>query len=164
MTRSISKRTAETKAIAARLARKIFFSAGGGSASGGKKPSENAVVIVLKGDLGAGKTTFARGFIGACITRKKVQSPTFVLMKRFPISKKHSGVFRNIFHIDAYRLKNEKEATSLRLYELFSDPTALILIEWPERIFSIIPKKHTRVLFSHKTPRERIINIHEAHA
>ena len=150
MTRYLSKSATETKAIAARLARKIFSS---------KKPLKNAVVIVLKGELGAGKTTFAQGFIGACVTRKKVQSPTFVLVKRFLISKKHSLPLRNIFHIDAYRLKNGKEAMPLRLHELFSDPTALILIEWPERIFSVIPKKHTRITLSHKTARERTISI-----
>ncbi len=150
MIRYISKRTTKTKEIAARLARKILSS---------KKPLKNAVVVALKGELGAGKTTFAKGFIGACSIRKKVQSPTFVLMKRFSISKKRSRIFRNIFHIDAYRLKNEKEAIPLRLHELFSDSTALILIEWPERIFSIIPKKHTRVSFFHKTARERVITI-----
>jgi tRNA threonylcarbamoyladenosine biosynthesis protein TsaE len=116
----------------------------GGTAAG------HAAVFALMGDLGAGKTTFTQGFLKGFGFRKRVQSPTFVIMRR------HGRVF----HIDAYRLKKAEQMSVLGFDEILRDPRNVILIEWPERIKEILPKHARWILFRHgKKENERIIIV-----
>lgn len=84
-------------------------------------------VLALKGDLGTGKTAFARFFIQACTKpAQEVPSPTFTLVQcyeggRFPI-----------YHFDLYRLTSPEEAFELGIEESFAEGVSLI--EWPERL------------------------------
>lgn len=120
-----------------------------------KIKTSHARVIALTGDLGAGKTAFAKSFLKSLGIKKRIVSPTFVLLKRYPTSKK-----KNAYHMDAYRIKKLEECDALGLKEIFKDKNALILIEWPERITKIIPKKKTIIRFTHgKKENERIIQI-----
>ena len=84
MEKIITKSEQETQKIAIELAREVLV----------KKPEKEAVVLVLKGNLGAGKTTFVQGFAKGLGIRAKILSPTFTIMKRF----KRKG--RNFYHID----------------------------------------------------------------
>ena len=149
MQKYVSSSATRTQKIAARMAQKILRA---------KNRRKKALIIALKGNLGAGKTTFVRGFVQGIIKRK-IQSPTFVLMKRFSIPSGVSKTFKTIFHIDAYRLKNAKAAGILRLKELADDPSALILIEWPERIQSALPRRRSTIYLSHTSFSKRIIKI-----
>jgi tRNA threonylcarbamoyladenosine biosynthesis protein TsaE len=126
-----------TKEFAADLAKKIL--------SEGPSPKQ-ATVLALKGDLGAGKTTFTQGFFKGLGVKRIPNSPTFILMKRTPLRGKK---FKNVFHIDAYRLKDPKGMQDLGLPELLREPTNLFLIEWPERIASLLPKKKVVISFAH---------------
>jgi tRNA threonylcarbamoyladenosine biosynthesis protein TsaE len=124
-----------------------------------RQHSKTAKVIALQGDLGAGKTTFTQGFFKALGARGRVTSPTFVLMKRFslPSRSKRSG-FARAYHIDAYRFRAPKESDALGLKELFQDPQAIILVEWPERLKGVVPRGATRVRFRHgEKENERVI-------
>jgi tRNA threonylcarbamoyl adenosine modification protein YjeE len=84
--------------------------------------------------------------------KKKVASPTFVVMKRYPL--KHE-MFKNFYHLDAYRLKNEKELLALGWKETISNPENIVFIEWPELVAKAMPKKHFKIKIKHIKEGER---------
>jgi len=104
------------------------------------KPLNNkAVVIALKGDLGAGKTTFTQMLAKELGIEETITSPTFVIQKRYEI-KKGPDPFKKLIHIDAYRLDSSDELLNLDWKELISNPENIICLEWPERVQDIIPE------------------------
>ena len=84
------------------------------------------MVIFLVGELGAGKTTFARGFLRALGHTGRVPSPTYTLIEPYALDP------FLVYHIDLYRLVNPSEADDLGLAEL-PGPGVVMLVEWPER-------------------------------
>jgi tRNA threonylcarbamoyladenosine biosynthesis protein TsaE len=89
-------------------------------------------VVALRGTLGAGKTTFARGFIAARAGRPiEVPSPTFTLVQTYDLA---AGA---IWHFDLYRLEHAEDAIELGIDEAFAD--GISLIEWPERLGDLLP-------------------------
>src|SRR3984893_12155605 len=103
-------------------------------------------VIGLKGDLGAGKTTFARAFIRARGGTEEVPGPTFTLLQ---VSDTTAAA---IWHFDLYRLKSPDEAWELGIEDAFSD--GISLIEWPEQLGPLLPRDRLRLtlLLSHPAP------------
>lgn len=100
-----------------------------------------ALVISLKGNLGAGKTTFVQMLARELGIIETITSPTFVIQKRYDIKKVPDPFdFKKLIHIDAYRLDSEKELEDLDWSVLVSDPQNLICIEWPENVQNLIPK------------------------
>lgn len=97
-----------------------------------KKP----IILGLQGNLGGGKTTFLQGFFKGLGIKEQILSPTFVIMKRFALKK----TFKNFYHIDCYRLKNEKDILELDFEKISSDSKNIIAVEWPEKIKKILPK------------------------
>lgn len=97
-----------------------------------------ATVVCLSGDLGAGKTAFAKE-IGALLGLSKddITSPTFVIEKIYKITNPH---FTHFIHIDAYRLEKEGELLTIGWEKIISDSKNLICIEWPEKVAGIIPQ------------------------
>lgn len=113
----------------------------------GKKFSEGAQpgVIALSGELGAGKTTFAQGFLegmGAC---GPFTSPTFVLMKRYDLAVAKRGIER-VYHVDAYRV-GEEDLRAQGFLEWANDPAGVVLLEWPERAAGLVPRGAVRIFF-----------------
>ena len=129
-----TKRIGENFAKEFRKARPLKFS----------RSDLDAVVIGLKGNLGGGKTTFVQGFAKGLGVKDKILSPTFVILKRFQIKSKQ---FKNFYHIDCHRLKNEKDLLELGFEEIISDPENIVLIEWPEKIKKIMPKDASIIEF-----------------
>lgn len=121
------------------------------------KWEEGALVISLSGDLGAGKTHFAKAVARELGIKSKVNSPTFVIMKRYSLGK-NSRFFKNLIHIDAYRLKNEKEILNLGFEELLKNPENIIFIEWAENIKKALPKKYFKVKIKHLEGENREIS------
>ena len=120
-----------------------------------KGRARRASIVALSGDLGAGKTTFVQGFARAIGARGRVSSPTFIILRRMKITK---GPFKNLFHIDAYRIKNKKEISGLGILDIFSHPENIILIEWPERLGRTLTQQALRISFRHgRAEHERII-------
>ncbi len=107
---------------------------------------EGAVIIALQGDLGAGKTTFVQTLARELGIADTVQSPTYVLMKTYPIA---WGGFHTFVHIDAYRLEKPAEFQTLQPETFLNDPHTLVCIEWPERVAGVLPAPHIVVQFSH---------------
>jgi tRNA threonylcarbamoyladenosine biosynthesis protein TsaE len=90
-------------------------------------------IIALKGDLGAGKTAFARGFIRSRGNpEEEVPSPTFTLVQIYDL---HPA----IWHFDLYRLRSPEEVWELGIEEAFS--AGISLIEWPERLGPLLPER-----------------------
>ena len=98
---------------------------------------ERATVVALRGDLGAGKTTLTQAFANALGVAGVVQSPTYVLMKRYTTT---NDRFSTLVHIDAYRFERPTEWQQLKPQEFLNDPAALVLVEWPERVEGFMPK------------------------
>lgn len=95
-------------------------------------------VLCLFGDLGAGKTSFARAFIRALTTPdQEVPSPTFTLAQIYETGESLESLV--IWHVDLYRLSDAEEIWELGLEEAFSE--AMVLIEWPERALEHLPLK-----------------------
>lgn len=88
-------------------------------------------IVVLTGELGAGKTVFSRGIAKGLNVKSRVISPTFVLVR------KHRGKINNkkvnLYHIDLYRLENAKDISSLGLEDIFEDTSGIFLIEWGKK-------------------------------
>jgi tRNA threonylcarbamoyladenosine biosynthesis protein TsaE len=96
-------------------------------------------VIALKGDLGAGKTTFARAFIRARGGTEEVPSPTFTLVQIYELGP------AAIWHFDLYRLKSPDEAWELGIEDAFSE--GISLIEWPEQMGPLLPRHRLEITF-----------------
>ena len=95
-------------------------------------------VIALKGELGAGKTSFARAFIRARGCGEAVPSPTFTLVQIYDVGD------AAIWHFDCYRLRHPEEAWELAIEDAFND--GISLVEWPERLGPLVPSR--RLLIS----------------
>lgn len=153
----------QTKAIAAKMAKIL---------RGGE-------VIALQGDLGSGKTTFVQGLAHALGVRRSVRSPTFTIMqcfdtrpttiasppgrtkqshRRSPRPLRGLAMVRRLCHVDAYRLDPQADFGDLGLQDYLGKPDTVTVIEWPERIRGLLPKKMVWVKFGHgKKENERKI-------
>ena len=103
----------------------------------GQANRKTAVVFGLSGNLGGGKTTFLQGFAKGLGIKEKITSPTFVIMRRFQVS---SFKLQAFYHLDCYRLKNEKDVLALGWKEIISDPKNIVAVEWSEKMKKILPK------------------------
>lgn len=137
----------ETKRLAADLAKNLLK----------EKTTGHAKVIGLSGLLGAGKTTFVQGFFRGLGLRKKAASPTFVLARRTALKK---GKFRNVFHVDAYRLRGDDELRGLGLERVFKDPRNVVLVEWADKAKKMMPEDSMMIFFGYGAKEnERTIKI-----
>ncbi|MBU6500438.1 MAG: tRNA (adenosine(37)-N6)-threonylcarbamoyltransferase complex ATPase subunit type 1 TsaE [Patescibacteria group bacterium] len=139
--------SAETKVFGEKLAKKFTT----------PYSSRGALILALSGELGSGKTTFTQGFLRGLGIRKKTTSPTFIIFRRFAVK---STWFKNLYHVDAYRLKKPRELAALGFKEILRDPKNIVLIEWAENIKSILPKNALWLRFHHgKKENEREIKF-----
>jgi tRNA threonylcarbamoyladenosine biosynthesis protein TsaE len=114
-------------------------------------------VIVLIGDLGAGKTFFTTCLTKALGINARVQSPTFVLVREY--EDKSAPVIKKIYHADLYRMTNIEEVLDLGLLAFMDEP-ALTIIEWPELIIDRLPKRTIRINIDTLSEFERKIHVH----
>jgi tRNA threonylcarbamoyladenosine biosynthesis protein TsaE len=145
-----SKGPLETKKRGEILAKKILKG----------KNYKKAKVLALKGDLGGGKTTFLQGFAKGLGIKDKILSPTFVIMKKFKIP--GNKKFKNFYHLDCYRIKNQKEIPDFGLKEIFFNNQNIVAIEWAERINAILPAKKILLKFKFLNKKNRKIWIKNA--
>ena len=118
------------------------------------KLSKNAI-IVLSGELGAGKTKFTEGFLSYFGLEKEISSPTFTIVNEYKNKK------ATIYHFDVYRLSDIDEFYAIGGDEYFSK--GICIIEWGEIIEDIIPKDRIKILIEKDSNNleKRIINIED---
>lgn len=124
-------------------------------------------IIGLTGDLGAGKTIFTKGLADGLGIKKTVTSPTFVIMKIYEIKNQPArgwsasggkSDIRYLTHIDAYRLKSEEDIIAIGADEYFGRKDTITIIEWPENIKKVLPKKTIYININYEEENKRIIN------
>lgn len=148
MERAVTKSPRETERFAKALLKKLLHLA----------RQKQPLVVGFSGELGAGKTTLIQGLGKLLGIKEKIQSPTFVIIKKYKIGKKNLpwGVF---VHIDAYRIEKRKEIPHLGLKNTFRDPRNLVVIEWPERIKNTLTPKMIWIELKHRGGNHRHIII-----
>lgn len=107
------------------------------------------LLIFLEGELGAGKTTLARGFLHALGHRGAVKSPTYTLVEPYEIGG------RRVYHLDLYRVADPDELEYLGLREMLAED-AILLIEWPERGEGWLPPPDLRIRLLHAGDARRV--------
>lgn len=139
------------------LRRGPMASARRGRAISHRDTKPHATVVALAGELGAGKTTFVKGVYKGLGSRAPVTSPTFIIVRR---ARLRAGRFKNIFHVDAYRLDDGHALRELGLHGIMRDPHNIVVIEWSERVSKSIPRSAIHIAFAHgRTAHERSVTM-----
>lgn len=133
----ITHSTQETKELAVKLAQSL----------------KKGDVVALFGELGSGKTTFTRFITWALGLKSRVQSPTFVILR------KYESTELTINHLDLYRLTSKDEVLEIGFNELLADKNALTIIEWPEVIADLLPKSAISIYFEYIDENSRKITV-----
>jgi tRNA threonylcarbamoyladenosine biosynthesis protein TsaE len=106
---------------------------------------DRATLLTLAGDLGAGKTTFVQALGQELGIKETMQSPTYVLMKKYELA---GQPFHTLIHLDLYRLATKEEFATLAPETFLKSPGTLVCIEWPERVGDALPKADLELKFS----------------
>jgi tRNA threonylcarbamoyladenosine biosynthesis protein TsaE len=114
---------------------------------------ERALIVGLEGDLGSGKTTWARGMLRALGVRGRVPSPTYTLLEHYECA----GL--TIVHLDLYRLRDEQELENLGLRDWLGEPRTVLLVEWPERAPGLARRCDLVLTFGISSPSARRVVI-----
>lgn len=111
-----------------------------------KSQDNGATVLGLSGELGAGKTTFVQALARALGVIESVTSPTFVIARFYPLTS--NSQFNKLVHIDAYRIEDETELAPIGWSDILSDNKNLVIVEWPEKLGTALPKNAGIIEFS----------------
>lgn len=139
MRKFISKEKKETEALGVDFAKNL-------------KPGR---ILALYGELGSGKTTFSQGIIKGLGIKKRIISPTFIIVRKYELEDK----IKAVYHLDLYRIGGEEDLDSIGFNELIKDKEGVVLIEWADKIKERLPKERIEVHFKYVSENEREINI-----
>jgi tRNA threonylcarbamoyladenosine biosynthesis protein TsaE len=112
-------------------------------------------LVVLRGDLGMGKTTLVKGIAAALgAPADDVCSPTFTLVQEY------KGKKTRLIHLDLYRLDTERELEGLGLWEMADAPDALVLVEWGEKFASVLDRADAEIAITQgEAEEERLLLV-----
>jgi tRNA threonylcarbamoyl adenosine modification protein YjeE len=96
-------------------------------------------VVLLHGDLGAGKTTLAKGIASALAIKDVVSSPSFSLVNEYDTG--GASVVTRLYHLDLYRLHDQDDLASIGFDEFMAPADGVTLVEWPERASTALPER-----------------------
>lgn len=133
------------------------------------KTLKGGEIIGLIGDLGAGKTVFAKGLAKGLGVKKTVTSPTFVLMKVYKIADCRPArlatqvagrlPIAELIHIDAYRLRSGGDLKAIGAEEYFNRPDVAVVIEWADKIKKTLPAKTIFIKFKYAGENSRRLKL-----
>ena len=112
-------------------------------------------VVILRGELGAGKTTLVKGWLEAlgAAKQEEVASPTFTLVHEY------EGKLGKVYHLDLYRLETEQELSGLGLEEMTEQAGALVLIEWGDKFPSVMERADAEIAMAQLEGDERSLGV-----
>lgn len=112
-------------------------------------------LAILRGEVGAGKTTLVKGIAEAlgAAAEEEVTSPTFTLVHEY------QGRKVRLYHLDLYRLETEREIAGLGIEEMAAQPDALVLVEWGERFESLVSRADADIAMEHGEGDERSLMV-----
>lgn len=149
----VSHNIADTTKLAHRLAKRLH----GGD------------VVGLVGPLGAGKTTFVQGMAKALGIKTHITSPTFILLQSYHMPQspllrrgdRRSGwvPINTLTHVDCYRLRDPQELLDIGIREHLNAPHTLTVIEWADRVRTLLPRHAYWIKFAHDARASRIITL-----
>lgn len=115
------------------------------------------VIILLSGDLGAGKTTFAKGLAEGLNIKNNITSPTFTILNEYPNGR------LPLYHFDMYRLKSVEEAYGLgfEIYFNHKKLPGIVIVEWAENVKGLIKKPYIKIDFKKEDENSRKIIIED---
>ncbi len=113
--------------------------------------------LAFYGNLGSGKTTFIQGLAEGLGIKRRIISPTFIIVRHYKLDK---GSF---YHIDLYRTKNKHDLLSLGIDEIIEEGNNIIAVEWSDKLDGFLPQKRTELHFRYidENKREIVIRKYE---
>ena len=119
---------------------------------------KTGAILALFGELGSGKTTFVQGLAKGLGIKRRIISPTFIIVRNYELGIRNQGV-KIFYHVDLYRVESEKEVQGLGIEEILNDQNRIIAIEWAEKIKELLPKKRTEIYFENLGENKRRITV-----
>lgn len=114
-------------------------------------------IVLLEGNLGAGKTTLTKGIAQYFGIKKNITSPTFSLMNVYYIKTLKNKNIKTLVHIDTYRLEDEKDLIEIGVEDYLGCPDTVCIIEWPEKIIKLLQgKKVIKIKIEHSDKKRKI--------
>src|SRR3989344_3541069 len=113
-------------------------------------------VVGVKGEMGAGKTTLIQGMGRELGINRNLPSPTFILVRSYELN---PVPWKNLYHVDLYRLKTVDEIRSIDLAELWQDQKNLVIIEWADRAEARLPRKRVEGTIKIKSETSRKLEL-----
>lgn len=110
-------------------------------------------VVLLHGDLGAGKTTLTKGIARALGVQDTVSSPSFALVNEYVLP------LVRLYHLDLYRLDEPDELETIGFAELTSAEDAIAIVEWPERAGALLPDRYLLIEIGHAGEGRRSVRV-----
>jgi tRNA threonylcarbamoyladenosine biosynthesis protein TsaE len=141
-----TKSAFQTRKLGKKLAEKILK----------KELKRKPLLLFLEGELGSGKTAFVQGFAKGLGIGEKILSPTFVLIKKYPLK---NMSYKSFYHIDCYRLKKLKDLLDLGFEEIISNSQNIVALEWADKLKITLRKHPIKIKFKFINKNKRHILI-----
>ena len=122
-------------------------------------------VIALYGELGSGKTTFVQGLAVGLDIKRRIISPTFIIIRSYKIKNQKSKIknkaqnLKLLYHIDLYRIRDEQDIKGLGIDEIMGNSDNIIVVEWAEKMKDFLPKKRIELHFKYIDENKREITV-----
>ena len=99
-------------------------------------------LLALYGNLGSGKTTFVQGLARGFGIKKRIISPTFIIVRSYEISSKYKVLsIEYFYHIDLYRVEDQNDIKNLGIEDIINNPQNIVVIEWAKKMQNLLTKK-----------------------